>query len=462
MRVGRSAAAIAAVLCCSIGETARAHAEAPPPPPPLNGAAEPADESLASLLQRQAALKAQMDDVTAKIVAAQGQAPPPAQPPPPIQAPAPVQAPPLVKVAAKSVTAAQNTKAVQVPLAHCAAATGKDPDIGALANLKFGGDGPSTQKTICDTGDASILANTSSTLSSTGISYSYNGVSKLSNVNVAAALGYTQDLSIFANPFDPSGQQRLSGSLTPYLMIDRASQTTETLSKDVIARQTAYTAKFTEAGFVYRTNNFHIADLLDHGSTDNSPTFQVLAQPFYLDDNLRHSRSWAANISFFPIRAGINEFNRARPQSDQVDSLWSGFSYGMILEGNLDSAFFVAKGTSLSAAASAKASTSGFQPYIIPNEDYSRIGGKIGAFGELLLPAAWQGHLASGILTGSVYYANYAALSGVRHDYGEFVGDLTLPITSLFSLSADYTNGRTENIATRVQSFQIGVKFGGH
>ena len=98
----------------------------------------------------------------------------------------------------------------------------------------------------------------------------------------------------------------------------------------------------------------------------------------------------------------------------------------------------------------------------LPNASYTRYGGRVGGFAEFRIPDGWQSVFGSKPITASLFYADFTGkFRGVRHDLGETVGQISVPITSIASFAVTFDRGRSENVAAPVNSLMIGIKFGG-
>jgi hypothetical protein len=100
----------------------------------------------------------------------------------------------------------------------------------------------------------------------------------------------------------------------------------------------------------------------------------------------------------------------------------------IIADLRLETAHFTETGQCLGGSVSSSTST---QPTCLPNKDYIRLGGRIGAAIKYMPP--WDQSTQNKEWTVSTYYRNFAALAGVRHrDLGERYSISRCPLRAHF------------------------------
>lgn len=184
----------------------------------------------------------------------------------------------------------------------------------------------------------------------------------------------------------------------------------------------------------------------------------IYVQPLDLQDDLRHSRQVALDARWVPLRNCINRYvpNPLRCQGVQKNNPGSS-QYMLIADMRIEVAHFMERGLSLAAPVSAKGAP--LATYL-PNQDYIRLGGRIGAATKLTAKLPWYSADKGTQFVLSAYYRTFTALSGVRHkDLGEAYVDAQMPIGKGVSVSLSYKNGRSEHIAAREQGWTFGLVF---
>ncbi len=352
-------------------------------------------------------------------------------------------------------------------LAHCKPTSSAEPPTepwgrflyDQVQRIQIGADGPATVLSDCTRAGLSREAGgavdpSASLIGATG-SLQYDGIQKKQTETFRGAIGYTPKL--FEGKY---------GKLTLYGKIDNENQDVIVKVNNQQKPQISYTENLLEFGAVYRTplstinpdpRNDHANEVYDF----------IYIQPFYTADFARHSELEGLNLRFVPLHGFLNEYNDGpyfglADNYNGPDKGVGNVYYGLLLDGRLDAAHFGEAGTPLGAPVTpAQSKNVVGNPYFLPNEDYVRVGGRIGVFGQYYAPKNWTGILGDKPYFATIYYKDFWALAGIRHGFGEAVGQISYPITSSVSVAASFINGRSENVAAREQSWTIGVKLGG-
>jgi hypothetical protein len=303
-----------------------------------------------------------------------------------------------------------------------------------LDKFKFGADGISIVMPSIQSPDQEVptLLADSADLGA-NIAYTYDQVQHKDSETFKGAIGYDFKDSDILRKFDfkkvpilknilPHSVDKTDGNPTipldaaVFVKADFESQTSNIRTSGTPAPLPTYSSENLQVGFAWSliSNN--------KKANEQSVTLEAFAQPYYLKDYLRKSELYGSDLRFVPIGEILNQYN-------SLDSILGG---GFLVDGRFDYGHFSQPGMSLGQPvpqAGKAAATTGPVPLYLPNEDYARLGGRIGGFFQLqandnakdIVNWILKAVLDDRPLTGSIYYLDFYPLSGVRHGFGEAV-----------------------------------------
>ena len=243
--------------------------------------------------------------------------------------------------------------------------------------------------------------------------------------NYIGAIGYTL-------PFT-EGDNHLG--VTPYVAFDKESTASKGTKK--------FTSNFEDEGLV-------LSDFIKNVSVFKKDTdLEVSVRFDDLSDYMNNNRLQSANVKIAPYAEWLNKYHDnscinsgcvSKANSSYIMDCFLRNTKAMaIFDIRVDDGWYVRKTTEMD-------KTTG-----MPNEDYLRVGGRLGG------AVQYAGRFTIN-LTG--YYNELAPISGANKLIGESVGIASWPINAdkTISLSAAYRNGRREDTGQRDQSWSLGIQ----